>query len=615
MGGARWLLGLVAAGGCPAAAPDPADRADDPAVPTEPTLGDCTAGVIYHADTDGDGFGDAAVEELLCDPAPGWVEDASDCDDTKATVHPGALERCGGIDEDCDGLIDDADGDLAGDLEAWPDGDGDGHGDAAVAPRSACVALPGEVIGDGSDCDDTDQMVHPGAIETTCDGVDSDCDPQTPLQLDVPGEISTIQAAIEQATADEPVCVAPGTYYELLTFPAESLGVLSEGGPDVTIIDAQGIDTVAVFPSNFQGGYTPLLQGFTLRGGVAGASTDGEGGGVWIGENAAPILRDVVIEDNQANEGGGIYVAYEGDLILEDASLIANYARDFGGGLSMSSSSSVSLARVLVQDNTTAGDQNTRGAGIQCNGELVVQDSTFLGNREVDTGGGIAADSQCTLTMERTLMQDNAARFEGDALYLWGSTYVRNSTFVANGDPTGSIGYGAINTSAPLLDLANVIVAGNARHGISSSNFTADSTLRIVNTVVVGNGDAGLSLTQDYGQTDLSLHNSIVAYNADGLYVSAGASAAVDVDASYNDVWGNLESTFSGEAVDFTETNGNLSVDPGFVALDLTADPLAWDLTLDPASSLVDAGDPALSDPDGSVSDIGAYGGPAGAAW
>ncbi|RME49773.1 MAG: hypothetical protein D6795_11205, partial [Deltaproteobacteria bacterium] len=62
---------------------------------------------------------------------------------------------------------------------------------------------------------------------------------------------------------------------------------------------------------------------------------------------------------------------------------------------------------------------------------------------------------------------------------------------------------------------------------------------------------------------------------------------------------------------DPTGTDGNISVDPRFV--DTTGDdPLAWDLHLSSDSPLIDAGDPALLDPDGSRSDIGAYGGPGG---
>jgi len=51
-----------------------ADDADD-SVSTEAML-------AVWADTDGDGFGDAAAESTRCDLATGWVADATDCDDT-----------------------------------------------------------------------------------------------------------------------------------------------------------------------------------------------------------------------------------------------------------------------------------------------------------------------------------------------------------------------------------------------------------------------------------------------------------------------------------------------------------------------------------------------------
>lgn len=60
-------------------------------------------GVAVYADTDGDGFGDPAVSATACAVGEGWTEDATDCADGDAGVHPGAEEVCGtGVDEDCD---------------------------------------------------------------------------------------------------------------------------------------------------------------------------------------------------------------------------------------------------------------------------------------------------------------------------------------------------------------------------------------------------------------------------------------------------------------------------------------------------------------------------------
>jgi hypothetical protein len=123
----------------------------------------------FWADGDGDGYGDAATGMSDCSPAAGFVADDTDCDDTDASVHPGATEVCDGVDQDCDGVADDG---VA--ISDWfVDADGDGYGDLSTAV-TACAA-PAGTVADGTDCDASDASVHPGAAEV-CDGVDQDCD-------------------------------------------------------------------------------------------------------------------------------------------------------------------------------------------------------------------------------------------------------------------------------------------------------------------------------------------------------------------------------------------------------------------------------------------------------
>ncbi len=62
--------------------------------------------VTYYADVDGDGFGDANTTVSTCGPVSGFVENDTDCDDADATVYPGAPERCDGLDNNCDGSVD-----------------------------------------------------------------------------------------------------------------------------------------------------------------------------------------------------------------------------------------------------------------------------------------------------------------------------------------------------------------------------------------------------------------------------------------------------------------------------------------------------------------------------
>ena len=62
----------------------------------------------YFRDADGDGFGDANASKLLCSVQAGFVSNDRDCNDGDASVHPGAAERCDGVDNDCDGEVDEA---------------------------------------------------------------------------------------------------------------------------------------------------------------------------------------------------------------------------------------------------------------------------------------------------------------------------------------------------------------------------------------------------------------------------------------------------------------------------------------------------------------------------
>jgi hypothetical protein len=91
-------------------------------------------------------------------------------------------ERCDGLDNDCDGVVDEegAEGCLVG----YADGDGDGYGGMALS--CTCEPAPGSVAND-LDCDDLSSVVFPGASES-CDGVDNDCDGTADELCDVDGD-------------------------------------------------------------------------------------------------------------------------------------------------------------------------------------------------------------------------------------------------------------------------------------------------------------------------------------------------------------------------------------------------------------------------------------------
>lgn len=134
--------------------------------------------VCDELDNDCDGLTDAGVDSdadgytVDCNPV---VESGEDCDDAKGYVYPGAIERCNDLDDDCDGLIDDADTGTGGvtDQDTWyVDVDGDGYGDSSAIVK-ACVQPEGYAPYAG-DCNEDDPYVNPGEVEV-CDGIDEDC--------------------------------------------------------------------------------------------------------------------------------------------------------------------------------------------------------------------------------------------------------------------------------------------------------------------------------------------------------------------------------------------------------------------------------------------------------
>lgn len=97
---------------------------------------------LSTVDKDGDGFS----------PATG------DCDETRTDVNPKSAELCNDVDDDCNGKIDDVDGDK------------DGY--------SKCP-------GAGQDCDDDDPEIFPGAKSFCAAGKDGDCDGIPDLEVDL----------------------------------------------------------------------------------------------------------------------------------------------------------------------------------------------------------------------------------------------------------------------------------------------------------------------------------------------------------------------------------------------------------------------------------------------
>ena len=134
---------------------------EDPSIHPGADDPDCADGL----DQDCDGMDGEFICNLLPDmDGDGWFA-GEDCNDFDPTIYPGAPEECcDTVDRNCDGIAGSPEEDIICNcLPVEEDLDGDGY--------------PGwSPFGGGTDCNDTDPSIHPGAEEICGNDVDENCD-------------------------------------------------------------------------------------------------------------------------------------------------------------------------------------------------------------------------------------------------------------------------------------------------------------------------------------------------------------------------------------------------------------------------------------------------------
>jgi len=224
----------------------------------------------WYPDADGDSYGDGepGSGERGCEVqgAAGWVADASDCDDADATIHPRAEETCDGVDQDCDGVVDNG-------LEtAWfIDEDGDGYGDSAT--RVDDCAPPDEPdhawVFEGGDCDEADPTVNPGAAEICDDRIDNNCD-ETSAPCSLWGELA-FDATDALVVGSDGDCVGGG---------------LSPAGD----VDGDGLADLLVGNPCADEPVENAGAAYVLMGPLSGTTSVAHAHATWLGEGAGGQL-------------------------------------------------------------------------------------------------------------------------------------------------------------------------------------------------------------------------------------------------------------------------------------------------------------------------------------
>jgi len=376
----------------------------------------------------------------------------------------------------------------------------------------------------------------------------------------------------------------------------------------------------------------------------------GRGGGVYAeGFGSIATFDDCDIHDNFADSGGGMAVENGADITVTNAPFSDNIADWDGGGLSLLEDSddgyptTLSLTACTFSDNIAGQDgggfhgrdesddgiptaldiiggsfvrnaADMGGAISFLNLVLTVDGVTFSDNTAVNQGTAIRTDSTVD---DRSELHVVASLFERNGINLWYGAIldIFDSTFV------DSVGYPVSTTYADSVELRRNQFCGNR-----SFNFSNATQLTVYNNVFADDKDT-------HQQVHLNGFDAAMRMDLfNNHFVGVGLSFPNLFDPVPDSVVNNVFAFIH----DDPNSGLRLTSDPDILAYNLVYDikgELDWPGTQtlwdDPlllgyqpgncdlanmvpgaGSPLIDGGDPALYDLDGSRSDIGAFGGP-----
>ncbi len=230
--------------------------------------------------------------------------------------------------------------------------------------------------------------------------------PATARVWTVPGEVPTIQAAIDSTSEGDTVSVGSGTYYERLSIVGKNIHLLG-AGHEVTILSGETAvpDSLPILRVDYVDS-TTVISGFTFKGNGADSVDWTFGGAILCDFEGTPTIVNNVIRDNFTHWGGGIFIwGYPGPTVVRGNRFLDNTSRD-GGAVN-------TWSPALIENNVFEGNAAIGNGG------------------NVGTGGGVQVNSS-NVIITGNVFYRNRAGYAGAVAVEWGDALIQGNTMVLN---------------------------------------------------------------------------------------------------------------------------------------------------------------------------------------
>ncbi len=247
-----------------------------------------------------------------------------------------------------------------------------------------------------------------------------------PKTIHVPADIATIGEAIEAADEGDTILVADGIYSgpgnRDIVLEGKPI-ILSENGPETTIIDCGGSESEPHSGITIPSGYGPdtKIDGLTIRNAYSTTI-----GAAISCANSTLLISNCIFENNYANRGGGMSI-YGSTPIISNCIFRQNSGFE-GGAIYLGNSATPEISECDFIENDA-----TYGGGIYSYlSQPTIHNSSFIGN--TSSNGGAYYNK-----------------------YIGGT--ITNSNFCLNASSNGAAFY--ISSNGNMLTIDNCIIAFN----------------------------------------------------------------------------------------------------------------------------------------------------------